>query len=80
MGNSMAFWDGDFAFKISVEFADHMFLVEVTETERLDRLRKMFENRDPQALAQLVLKNLDWFESEKLFFFSSSCLTSICNP
>lgn len=25
----------------------------------------MFENRVPQALAQLILKNLDWFESEE---------------
>lgn len=52
-------------------FADHMFLVEINEMERLNRLRKIFENRDLQALAQLVLKNLDWFESEeKLWLYS----------
>ena len=42
-----------------------MFLINVTETQRLKQLMKMFENTDPQVLVQLVLKNLNSFESEE---------------
>lgn len=53
-------------------FADHMFLVEVSEKERLKRLRAMHENRDPQALVRLVIKNLEWFEpAETLWFYGN---------
>lgn len=53
-------------------FADHMCLVEVTETERLKRLRAMHKHRDPQELAELVMKNPDWFEpEEKLWLYGA---------
>lgn len=53
-------------------FADHMCLVGVTEKERVQRLRAMYESRDPQALARLVIKNLDWFEpEEKLWLYGN---------
>lgn len=49
-----------------------MSLVEVSKKERLKRLRAMHENRDPQALVRLVIKNLDWFEpAEKLWLYGN---------
>lgn len=50
--------------------ADHLNLAEVTEVERLDRVKAIWENRDPQALYRLVVKNVDWFEStEKVWLY-----------
>ncbi len=52
------------------KIADHLNLAQVTEVERLDRVKAIWENRDPQALYRLVMKNVDWFEStEKVWLY-----------
>lgn len=50
------------------KIADHLTLAEITEVERLDRLKAIWKNRDPQALYRLVMKNVDWFESAELIW------------
>ena len=51
-------------------FADHMCLVEISEVEKLKRLKAIWQHRDPQSLTRFVMKHLEWFESkEKLWLY-----------
>lgn len=66
-------WQGlgwNFCHKHLSKLADHLKLVEVTETKRLDRMKTIWKNSDPEALLRLVIKNIDWFESmEKVWLY-----------